>query len=183
MKKTPAKTNVSVIGSSRASDKACEIAENTGRMLIDNGFRLVCGGKGGIMEAACRGASRSTHHSDGDIVGILPESNPSAANRYVDTVVPTGLGEARNRLVAHSPAVIAIGGGAGTLSEMSFAWLLNRLIIGFRVDGWSGRLAGERLDNKERISSVEDQIFGVDTAEDAAEHLELYLEPYVDNQP
>jgi uncharacterized protein (TIGR00725 family) len=92
---------------------------------------LVCGGLGGAMEAACRGAKQA----GGTTVGILPGSDRSAANEFVDVAVPTGLGEARNALVVRTAdALIAVGGGYGTLSEIALALRGGKPVIG--LDTW-----------------------------------------------
>jgi uncharacterized protein (TIGR00725 family) len=88
---------------------------------------LVCGGLGGVMEAACKGAKGS----GGTTVGILPGTDRTAANPYVDTAIATGLGEARNAIVARSAdALIAIGGAYGTLSEIAFALKAGKRVVG-----------------------------------------------------
>jgi uncharacterized protein (TIGR00725 family) len=92
---------------------------------------VVCGGLGGVMEAACRGAKQAGGHT----VGILPGSDRAAANPFVDTAVPTGLGEARNALVVRAAdALIAVGGGYGTLSEIAFALKAGKRVVG--LDSW-----------------------------------------------
>jgi uncharacterized protein (TIGR00725 family) len=89
--------------------------------------RLVCGGLGGVMEAACRGAKGA----GGTTIGILPGSERAAANAFVDVAVPTGLGEARNALVVRAAdAVIAVGGGYGTLSEIALALKAGKPVVG-----------------------------------------------------
>ncbi len=109
-------------------------------------------------------------------------TDPADANPFVDVVVPTGMGHARNALVAQSDAVIAVGGGAGTLSELAFAWVHDRLVIGLRCGGWSERLAGSPVDPRVRLSdpvlAAGDQVFGADTARDAVAVLDRLLEPY-----
>jgi uncharacterized protein (TIGR00725 family) len=88
---------------------------------------LVTGGLGGVMEAACMGA----REAGGTTIGILPGSDRSAANPYVDIAIPTGLGEARNALVVRAAdALIAIGGGYGTLSEIAFALKADKRVVG-----------------------------------------------------
>ncbi|HEY6002369.1 MAG TPA: TIGR00725 family protein [Anaeromyxobacter sp.] len=155
------------------------LAERLGEALVDAGFRVLTGGLDGIMEAASRGASRSRAHGPGSVIGLLPGHDPADANPWVDVPLATGLGHARNPIVAHASAVIAIGGGAGTLSELAFAWILRRLVIAFRVPGWSGRLAGTRIDDRVRFRSIpDDQVWGVDTAEEAVQILRLELEAY-----
>jgi uncharacterized protein (TIGR00725 family) len=109
---------ISVAGASQASPEELSLAEETGRLLGERGAIVICGGLGGVMEAACRGAS-----STGAVtVGILPGSDPDSANPHVLIPIPTGLGEVRNALVAtSSDALIAIGGKLGTLSEIALA--------------------------------------------------------------
>jgi uncharacterized protein (TIGR00725 family) len=92
---------------------------------------VVCGGLGGVMEAACRGAKEA----GGQTVGILPGSDRAAANEFVDVAIPTGLGEARNALVVRAAdALIAVGGGYGTLSEIALALKAGKRVVG--VDSW-----------------------------------------------
>jgi uncharacterized protein (TIGR00725 family) len=102
-------------------------AESVGRALGARGVVLVCGGLGGVMEAACRGAKEA----GGTTVGILPGLERSDANEYVDVAVATGLGEARNALVVRAAdAVIAVGGGYGTLSEIALALKAGKRVVG-----------------------------------------------------
>jgi uncharacterized protein (TIGR00725 family) len=115
---------VAVIG---PGDEPSVAAAELGRLLAERGAVVVCGGRGGAMEAACRGAK----DAGGLTVGILPGSDRSEANRYVDVVLPTGLGEARNALVVGAAdVVIAIGGGYGTLSEIALALKARKRVIG-----------------------------------------------------
>jgi hypothetical protein len=161
---------VAVIGDGTVGDgsPAWRVAEELGGRVVAAGYRLVTGGYGGVMEAACRGARRSPAYRDGDIIGVLPGHDPAAANSSVDIVLPTGMGNGRNMVVAHADAVIAVGGGAGTLSEIAFAWMYGRLVVGVRIAGWSGRLAGARVDDRVRFPAIpDDQVFGADTAEEA----------------
>jgi len=120
------KTLITVIGGSKATRAEALTAEEVGREIARRGAVLVCGGLGGIMEAACRGAK-----SEGGLtVGILPGIDRESANDYVDIPLATGLGYARNVLVAYSgDAVIAIGGMHGTLSEMAFASIKGAPVI------------------------------------------------------
>jgi uncharacterized protein (TIGR00725 family) len=157
------------------------LAERLGEALVDAGFRVLTGGLGGIMEAASRGAARSAAHGPGSVIGLLPGHEPADANPHVDVALATGLGHGRNPVVAHAAAVIAIGGGAGTLSELAFAWIYRRLVVAFRVPGWSGRLAGTRVDDRVRFPSIpDDQVFGVDTPEETIELLRRRLPQYED---
>jgi uncharacterized protein (TIGR00725 family) len=98
-----------------------------GRGLAERGTVLVCGGLGGVMEAACRGAKEA----GGTTVGILPGLDPADANPYVDVALATGLGEGRNLLVVRAAdALIAIGGGHGTLSEIALALKAGKRVVG-----------------------------------------------------
>ena len=102
-----------------------------GRELAARGAVLVCGGLGGVMEAACRGAK----DAGGRTVGILPGTDRAAANPFVDTAIPTGLGEARNALVVRAAdGLIAVGGGYGTLSEIALALKAGKPVVG--LDSW-----------------------------------------------
>lgn len=117
---------IGVIGSATADGAEVELAERVGALIAEAGAALVCGGLGGVMEAAARGARRG----GGLTIGILPGERASQANAYVDVPIPTGLGEARNVLVVRaSQAVIAIAGGWGTLSEAAFCLKLNVPLI------------------------------------------------------
>jgi uncharacterized protein (TIGR00725 family) len=123
---------IAVIGGGQCSKEEARQAEEVGRQLAQRGAILVCGGLGGIMEAACRGASRE----GGTTIGILPGDSSKAANPYVQIPIITGLGEARNVIVVKSAqAVIAIGGKYGTLSEISYALKSGTPVIGLNT--WS----------------------------------------------
>jgi uncharacterized protein (TIGR00725 family) len=128
---------VAVIG---PGDEPTVAAAEVGRLLAERGVTLVCGGRGGAMEAACRGAKEA----DGLTVGILPGSDRSGANPFVDVVLPTGLGEARNALVVGAAdVVIAIGGGYGTLSEIALALKAGKRVIGLGTWEIEGVVAAE----------------------------------------
>jgi len=168
--------SIAVIGDAniREDSEKYLLAEKIGRSLIDNGYRLITGGLGGVMEAASKGARSSSCYKHGDIVGILPGNDPTEANAYVDICIPTGLDLARNLIVANADAVIAIGGGAGTLAEMANAWALNRLIIACRVDGWSGKLADQKIDSRTRYPDIpDDRVYGVTSDMEVIECLRI----------
>lgn len=114
---------ISVIGSGREGE---EQAEEVGRLLAERGCTVVCGGRGEVMAAAARGA----HAAGGTTIGILPGESPDDANEWIDHVVVTGVGHARNlAVVASGRAVIAVGGRWGTLAEIGFARLLGRPVV------------------------------------------------------
>jgi uncharacterized protein (TIGR00725 family) len=118
-----------VVGPGDASAEELAAAEAVGRALAARGAVVVCGGLGGAMEAACRGAKEA----EGTTVGILPGSERGQANAYVDVAVATGLGEARNVLVVRAAdALVAVGGGHGTLSEIAFALKAGKRVVGLR---------------------------------------------------
>lgn len=124
---------ISVIGGERCPRQALEAAEVIGRELAKGGATVVCGGRGGVMEAACRGARSAQGHT----VGILPGRGPadSPPNDYVEFPIYTGMGFARNVMVVLSgEAVIAIAGAYGTLSEIAYALIHDIPVIG--VDTW-----------------------------------------------
>ncbi len=124
---------VSVIGSGADHEAR---AEEVGRLLAEGGCTLVCGGLGEVMAAAARGAKSA----GGTTIGILPGTSRDEANEWIDHVVVTGLGHARNAVVAASgDAVIAVGGSYGTLTEIGFAKILGRPVVivepGLEVEG------------------------------------------------
>ena len=118
---------ISVIGGGTCTDEEAAVAAAVGREIADRGHELVCGGRGGVMAAACRGAREGGGHT----IGILPGDERSDANEYVETVVATGLGNARNVLVVmNGDGVVAVDGGTGTLSELGHALDLGRPVAG-----------------------------------------------------
>jgi hypothetical protein len=124
--------NISVIGGSKCSKRDYDIAQELGRLIAQEGWTLICGGRSGIMEAACKGAKEA----GGITVAILPSVDGKDANRYVDVKIPTGLGYARNVLVVRaSNIVVAISGEYGTLSEIAFAFNEDRTVIG--INTWN----------------------------------------------
>ena len=103
------------------------MAEAVGRVLAEAGAILVCGGRGGVMAAACRGARAA----GGLTIGVLPGNSAAEANPYVNIPIITGMGEARNIIIVRTAqAVIAVGGEFGTLSEIAFALKLGRTVVG-----------------------------------------------------
>jgi len=118
---------VAVIGAGSADKELLTIAQEVGRLIALNGAVLVCGGLGGVMEAAARGANTE----GGITVGILPGLEKSDANPYINVPVATGLGEIRNAIIVRSADVlIAIGGEYGTLSEIAFGLKTGKTVIG-----------------------------------------------------
>jgi uncharacterized protein (TIGR00725 family) len=129
---------IAVIGGGNCSPEEEKVAEEIGRELAKRGVTLICGGLGGVMEAACKGA----RSEDGLTIGILPGSDGRQANPYVQIPIVTNIGYARNVIVAKSAqAVIAIDGEYGTLSEIAYALQSNIPVIGLNT--WSLSLKGE----------------------------------------
>ena len=178
---------IAVIGDAYISqgDPREEFSNRLGELIIDAGWRIQTGGMGGVMEAACKGARKSQNWQQGDIIALLPGHDPHDANPFCDVAIPTGLGHARNMLVVHCSAVIAVGGGPGTLSEIAFAWLSNKLIVAKRGTGWAGKLADTVLDERrKRLPSIDkDRIYGADKPEEVINLIKELLPVYSPYQP
>jgi hypothetical protein len=139
-----------VVGPGDAGAEIEAAAEAVGRELAGRGAIVVCGGLGGAMEAACRGAKAA----GGTTVGILPGHDRREANRYVDVAIATGMGEGRNALVVRAAdALVAIGGGFGTLSEIALALRAGKAVVG--IDTWELAARGEPVDAIERVATPE----------------------------
>lgn len=120
------KTTISVIGGSQISDAQVQFAQEVGAMVARVGAILVCGGLGGTMEAACRGAKEA----GGTTIGLVPGKSKEDANAFVDIALPTTIGFARNAMVAASGhVVLALPGSHGTLSEICYALVYKRPVI------------------------------------------------------
>ncbi|HUF53032.1 MAG TPA: TIGR00725 family protein [Dehalococcoidia bacterium] len=150
---------ISVIGGEACGPEALQAAEAVGRELGRRGATLVCGGRGGVMEAACRGAK----DGGGQTVGIMPGRGPEdgTPNSYVDLPIYTGLGYARNiTVVLSGEAVIAIDGSYGTLSELAYALIHDRPVVG--IDTWDFNYRG--FSGHDKIERVTDPIEAVERA-------------------
>lgn len=124
---------IGVIGAGTATAEGYEIACQVGRLIAEAGAVLVCGGLGGIMEAACRGACEA----GGQTLGLLPGPEASEANPWVTLAVSTNLGHARNVIIAHTAqALIAVEGEFGTLSEMAIGLKLGKPVVA--IGSWPG---------------------------------------------
>ncbi len=127
---------IAVIGAGAAPAKLCRLAREVGRQIAVRGAILICGGRSGVMKAAAQGAQEGGGHT----IGIIPGYRRSSANRYIEFVIATGMGEARNAIVVgSSEAVIALEGEAGTLSEIALALKLGRPVVALKswkeIDG------------------------------------------------
>ena len=150
------KGTVSIIGSSEIDEKTRQITIELGRLLARNNYAVSCGGLSGVMEAVCQGVKEE----GGLTIGLIPFKDKSRANEYVDIVIPVPFSQARNIVVVLSGDVcVAVAGKAGTLSEICFAWIYEKPIIGLTcVEGWSSKMAGQQLDDRRT-----DKIHGADT--------------------
>ena len=127
---------IALCGPGDPTSEERDAAETVGRLVAERGGVLLCGGLGGAMAAACEGAKRA----GGTTIGVIPGLDRAAANPWVDHVICTGLGQARNAvIVATAQAVIAVGGGWGTLSEIALALRTGRPTV--LLGGWSVPLA------------------------------------------
>ncbi len=145
---TERKPVVAVIGASKCSKKLRDMAAVVGKYVAENGGVIVCGGMGGIMEGAARGAKEG----GGETIGILPSSNPDDANEFIDFAIPTGFGEARNVMVVRTAdVVVAFPGKFGTLSEMAFALQAKKPVIS--ISAW--KLGSEIIQMDDPLEAAE----------------------------
>lgn len=144
---------VGVIGPSKytCTKKVYDFGYDLGTMLARLNVHLVCGGKDGIMESVCAGFI-SIKRRKGLAIGIIPDDYYSGANPFCEIVIPSGMGIARNILIVNTANVlVAVGGGAGTLSELAFAWQKNKQVICCTMfDGWAKDLSNIQLDKRRK---------------------------------
>ena len=159
------KGTISIIGTSEIDTETEIITVELGRLLARNGYAVSCGGLSGVMKAICKGVKEE----GGLTIGIIPFKDKSTANEYVDVVIPVPFSQARNVVVVLSgDVIVAIGGKAGTLSELCFAWIYDKPIIALSsVDGWSKKMANQKLDDRRN-----DVIYGVKTPQEVIDKLE-----------
>ena len=155
---------ISVIGSDESDTKlsknALNISEKLGRLIAQNNLVLICGGRGGVMEAVCKGVK----HENGLTIGIIPEKKEEA-NKFVDIPIITGMGNRRNAVIAYTgDVIIAIAGRWGTLNEISYSMIFNKPLILIKgTGGIVDILCKEKLANMD----YSENIHIVDNAEDA----------------
>lgn len=164
---------IGIIGpnKSQCSKELYDFGVELGRRISSPDRIIVCGGLGGFMEAVCKGAKRSRDTFNGQTVGILPDDTSENANPFVDTAIATGQGVARNIIIVRTAdIIIAAGGGAGTLSEIAFAWQLKKTVLCVALfDGWAKELAGKNLDNRQNgllipVNSIDEIIKHLENA-------------------
>lgn len=147
------KRYIAVCGAGDATAEDVERAERVGRLIAEAGAVLVCGGLAGVMDAAARGADEA----GGLSVGLLPKDERAGASRHLSVALPLGMGEARNALVVRAAdAVIAIGGGWGTLSEVALAMKMGRRVVG--LDTWEVARSGRSVDGIVRANTPEEAV-------------------------
>ena len=161
------KLQIAVIGyNNECTDIASKLAYDVGRSVAAAGAILVCGGLGGVMESACRGAKEN----GGTTLGIIPQEEFSYANEYCDIVVCTGIGFARDFIVASSAdGIIAVGGGVGTLIEMGVGYMTRKTVVTISGSGGVAEMyGGKYLDERNRVKIL--------TAPDAQSAVKQILE-------
>jgi uncharacterized protein (TIGR00725 family) len=132
----PLRVPIGVVGPREATPAQLAVALQVGELLADCGFVVICGGRGGVMQSVCEGVKRL----GGLAIGLLPDAEPSHANPFVSVALATGIGEARNALIARASfCLIAIGNSFGTLSEVALGRQFGKLVVGLEgaahVDG------------------------------------------------
>ena len=164
---------VAVIGASSSvcSKELYEFGVQLGEMLGDLNMTVLNGGRDGTMEAVFKGVHQSKNYRYGMTICITPAQEKVGHNEFCDVVIPTGIGYTRNSIVANAgDLVIALGGGSGTLNEISFAWTWGKPIlalVGF--GGWSEKMAGQALDHRRG----DDIIIPVRSLDDIRKQIEL----------
>jgi len=149
MKDLRKRIRIAVIGGSRPGRQALDMALEVGRLIVRSGAVVVCGGLGGVMEAASRGA----REEGGLVVGILPGNSPADANPWVDIPIATGLGYTRNSLVVmNADAIIAVDGEYGTLSEIAYGLIQGKKVIGLRTWDVRGVTVAETAEEAVRLA-------------------------------
>jgi uncharacterized protein (TIGR00725 family) len=144
---------IAVVGASAATPSEHALGEQVGRLIAERGAVLVCGGLGGLMEAAAGGCAAA----GGTSIGILPTGDRAEANPYLTVAVATGMGEARNAIVVRTAdAVVAIGGEFGTLSEIALALKMGKPVIGLGT--WELAKAGGRVEALVEARTPEDAV-------------------------
>jgi hypothetical protein len=159
------KVQITLIGDSEEIEKNNKIAYEIGNFIAIKGWILITGGREGVMTAAAEGAMMA----GGISVSLLPGDDIEQGNRFSTVTIATGIGYARNSMnVLSSDAVVVVGGGSGTLSEIAYAWAYNKIIIACEfAEGWSRRLANQSIDSRRN-----DVIIGVKNMDELKAKLE-----------
>lgn len=159
------KLKIGIIGpnTSGCNEDLYQFGITLGKSISSTSRLFFCGGAGGFMEAVCKGLKSSDDTYSGQTIGILQSDKSEDANEFIDIAIPTGVGIARNIiLINSSDIIISAGGGAGTLSEIAFAWQKKKKVLCVATfDGWARQLAGINLDNRNKdllipVNSIEE---------------------------
>jgi uncharacterized protein (TIGR00725 family) len=146
------KPNISVLGSYHATDDEINLSYELGKALANHDLNVISGGQKGVMLSLCKGIYENRDKNQGSyctIIGILPSKDFSEGNEFLDVAIPTGAGTLQNSLVPlAADIVVAIGGSAGTLAELSFAWQYKKPIGLLGATGWAKKLANQKLDER-----------------------------------
>jgi hypothetical protein len=135
---------IAVIGAGIADESLRKTAEEVGRLIARRNAILICGGLGGVMEAASKG----TTSDGGTAVGILPQDHKNEANPYIDIPIATGFGEGRNVIIVRTAdAIISVGGEYGTLSEIAFGLRMGKPVIGINTWDIKGIIKAENAED------------------------------------
>jgi uncharacterized protein (TIGR00725 family) len=146
----PERKCIGVVGADECDAELGVLAEAVGRGIAQAGALLVCGGMGGVMEAACRGAKAA----GGMTIGILPGPDRSEANEFVDIAIATGINEARNlAIIRTSDVLIAVGGSYGTLSEIGFALKAGKKVVGLKTWDIKGIVLARTAEDAVRLAT------------------------------
>jgi len=141
---------IGVIGAGECDAELGTLAEAVGRGIAEAGAVLVCGGMGGVMEAACRGAKAA----GGTTIGILPGPDRAEANECVDIAIATGINEARNlAIIRTADALVAVGGSYGTLSEIGFALKAGKKVVGLKTWDIRGMVPAATAEEAVRLAA------------------------------
>ena len=145
------KIQIGVIGYNHNSlpSKTLDIAYDVGKEIAKKNAVLICGGLGGVMEYACKGAK----DYGGLTVGIVPQNDPLKANEFCDIVISTGIGNSRDFIVSYtSDGIISVGGGVGTLIELCVGYIAKKIMISIEDSGGTSEIYGGKfLDERELV--------------------------------
>lgn len=152
------KPNISVLGSYSASKDEFNLSYDLGKALANLDLNVISGGQKGVMLGLCKGIYENRDKNQSNfctIIGILPSEGFSEGNEFLDVAIPTGAGVLQNTIIPMSAdIVVAIGGSAGTLAELSFAWQYKKPIGLLGATGWAKKLANQKLDDRREDNMV-----------------------------
>ncbi|OHD55695.1 MAG: TIGR00725 family protein [Spirochaetes bacterium GWF1_51_8] len=173
------KVQITVIGDSIEIETNNKIAYDIGKFIAEKGWVLINGGRAGVMESSARGAS----DAGGIIVSITPDDDLFSANEFSTITIPSGMGFARNMTnVLAGDVIVGIGGGAGTLSEIGYAWCYRKpIIVAEWSQGWSSKLADTTLDHRHNMKLVgaKDMDALKKILEETVNNLDYLNKPYI----